>query len=73
MTYASNPSIDGQDPINAALVPPLKRSGNVRHTLTALPALPESALCFGVNRVRAFPSITTPPHLARLEGVAAIG
>jgi len=40
----SNPSIDGQDPINAALVPPLKRSGNVRHTLTALPALPELSL-----------------------------
>ena len=32
-----------------------------------------SALCFGVNHVRAFPSIRIPPHLARLEGVASIG
>src|SRR5713101_2901836 len=44
----SNPAIAGQDPINAALVPPLKRSGNVRHTLTALPALPE--LCLLLRR-----------------------
>ena len=31
------------------------------------------ALCFGVNHVRAFPSIRIPPHLARLEGVASTG
>src|SRR5215469_1941492 len=37
----SNSSIESQDPIDAALVPPLKRSGDVRHTLTALPALPQ--------------------------------
>src|SRR6266702_3935426 len=40
----SNSSIESQDPIDAALVPPLKRSGDVRHTLTALPALPEISL-----------------------------
>src|SRR5208282_5412015 len=40
----SNPSIDCQDPIDAALVPPRKRSGDVRHTLTTLPALPEFGL-----------------------------
>src|SRR6266568_346479 len=40
----SNSSIESQDPIDAALVPPLKRSGDVRHTLTALPALPELSL-----------------------------
>jgi hypothetical protein len=37
----SNSSIESQDPIDAALVPPLKCSGDVRHTLTALPALPQ--------------------------------
>src|SRR5262249_58422961 len=40
----SNPSIASQDPIDAALVPPLKRSRDVRHTLTALPALPQLSL-----------------------------
>src|SRR5262249_33341549 len=34
------------DPIDAALVPPLKRSRDVRHTLTALPALPQLSLLF---------------------------
>src|SRR5262249_53240283 len=33
-------------PIDAALVPPLKRSRDVRHTLTALPALPQLSLLF---------------------------
>ena len=42
----SNPSIASQDPIDAALVPPLKRSRGVRHTLTALPALPQLSLLF---------------------------
>src|SRR5262249_9495288 len=41
-----NPSIASQDPIDAALVPPLKRSRDVRHTLTALPALPQLSLLF---------------------------
>src|SRR5262249_51399938 len=40
------PSIASQDPIDAALVPPLKRSRDVRHTLTALPALPQLSLLF---------------------------
>src|SRR3974377_89702 len=40
----SNSSIESQHPIDAALVPPLKRSGDVRHTLTALTALPELSL-----------------------------
>src|SRR5271165_1623489 len=40
----SNSTIESQHPIDAALVPPLKRSGDVRHTLTALPALPELSL-----------------------------
>src|SRR5262249_40860299 len=42
----SNPSIASQNPIDAALVPPLKRSRDVRHTLTALPALPQLGLLF---------------------------
>src|SRR5262249_59961859 len=42
----SNPSIASQDPIDAALVPPFKRSRDVRHTLTALPALPQLSLLF---------------------------
>src|SRR5271169_3988640 len=40
----SNSTIESQHPIDAALIPPLKRSGDVRHTLTALPALPELSL-----------------------------
>src|SRR6185369_1036490 len=40
----SNSSIESQDPIDTALVPPLKRSGDVRHTLTALPAFPKFSL-----------------------------
>src|SRR6516162_4430985 len=42
----SNASIASQDPIDAALVPPLKRSRDLRHTLTALPALPQLSLLF---------------------------
>src|SRR5262245_19962650 len=37
----SNSSINSQYPIDTALVPPPKRSSDIRHTLTALPALPE--------------------------------
>src|SRR5258708_23604383 len=40
----SNSSIESKDPIDTALVPPLKRSGDVRHTLTALPAFPKFSL-----------------------------
>src|SRR6185369_8991195 len=39
-----NSSIESQDPIDTALVPPLKRSSDVRHTLTALPAFPKFSL-----------------------------
>src|SRR5215469_12652412 len=53
----SNPSIASQDPIDAALVPPLKRSRDVRHTLTALPALPQLSLLF-----RREPSPCMPLH-----------
>jgi len=50
-----------------------KRPGDIRHTLTVLPALPklspllrrEPYPCSRVHR--------TPPPLARLEGVASIG
>src|SRR6516225_2726002 len=42
----SNPAIASQDPIDAALGPPLKRPRDVRHTLTALPALPQLGLLF---------------------------
>src|SRR6267378_2718751 len=37
-------AIESQYPIDAALVPSLERSGNVSHTLTALPPLPELSL-----------------------------
>src|SRR5271169_2599494 len=40
----SDSSIESQHPIDAALVPPLKRSRDVRHTLTAPPALPQLSL-----------------------------
>src|SRR5271166_756653 len=40
----SDSTIESQDPIDAALVPPLKRPRDVGHTLTALPALPELSL-----------------------------
>src|SRR5512136_3355577 len=33
-------SMQSQDPIDAALVPPRKRAGDIRHTLTAPPSLP---------------------------------
>src|SRR6516225_6136760 len=54
----SNPSIASQDPIDAALVPPLKRSRDVRHTLTALPVLPQLSLLF-----RREPCPSMPLHL----------
>ena len=39
-----NSSVESQYSIDTALVPPLERSGDVRYTLTALPALPELSL-----------------------------
>src|SRR6266404_2614072 len=48
-----NPSVESQDPIDAALVPPLERPGNIGYTLTAPPALPQFSLLLGVNHVRA--------------------
>src|SRR5262245_1933706 len=41
-----NSSVESEDPIDTALVPPLERSGDVRYTLTALPALPQLSLLF---------------------------
>src|SRR6266849_2473657 len=69
----SNPAIAGQDPINAALVPPLKRSGDVRHTLTALPSLPKLCPLFRREPRPCIPLHRSPPNQARLEGVASIG
>src|SRR4029453_3063715 len=71
----SNSSIDSQDPIAPALIPPLKRSSDVRHTLTALPAFPELG---PLLRREPCPCVYMPLHprtsnLARLEGVASIG
>ena len=40
----SNSPIESQHPIDAALVPPLERSRDVRYTLTAPPALPQFSL-----------------------------
>jgi len=55
----SNASIESQDPIDAALVPPLKCSRDVRHTLTALPALPELSLLL---RREPYPCIPLHAH-----------
>ena len=68
----SNSSIESQDPIDAALVPSLKRSSDVRHTLTALPALPQLG-----PLLRREPCPCMPPHsrtsnLAELKGVASM-
>ena len=40
--------MESQDPMHAALVPPLKRSGDIRHTLTTLPALPKLSPLFRI-------------------------
>src|SRR5271165_2660739 len=40
----SDSATEGQDPIHAAFVPPLKSSRDVGHALTALPALPQFSL-----------------------------
>src|SRR6266436_1184006 len=69
----SNASIDCQHPLNAALVPPLKRSGDVRHTLTALPSLPKLYPLFRREPRPCIPLHRSPPNQARLEGVASIG
>src|SRR6516165_1023854 len=54
-----DPSIDSQDPIDAALIPSLKRSRDIRHTLTALPTLPKLS---PLLRREPCPSITLHPH-----------
>src|ERR1700687_2045137 len=55
----SNPSIESQDPIDAALVPPLKRSRDIGHTLTDLPALPKLSLLL---RREPYPCIPLHSH-----------
>src|SRR5271169_4884426 len=55
----SDSSIESQDPIDAPLVPPLKCSRDVRHTLTALPALPELSLLL---RREPYPCIPLHAH-----------
>jgi hypothetical protein len=46
-------AIERQNPINPALVPPAKHTGNVRYTLTAPPTLPQ----FGfLTRRKPYPS-----------------
>src|SRR5262249_55065134 len=55
----SNSSIESQHPIDAALVPPLKRSVDVRHSLTAPPALPELSLLL---RRKPCPCMPLHPH-----------
>ncbi len=52
-------TIERQDTIDAALVPPLQRSSDIRHALTVLQRSQSSALCCGVNHIRAVPSIAT--------------
>src|SRR5512144_888185 len=69
----SNAAVESQHTINAALVPSLKCAGNVRHTLTVLPSLPE--LCPLPWR-KPYPCILlhrSPPNPTRLEGVASTG
>jgi hypothetical protein len=69
----SNSSIDSQDPIDAALVPPPKRSSDIRHTLTALPALPELGPLLRREPCPCMPLHSRTSNLARLEGVASTG
>src|ERR1051326_6511809 len=64
----SNAAIDSQDSIDAALVPPLKRAGDIRHTLTALPALPKLCRLLRCEPGPCMPLHRPPPHPARLEG-----
>jgi hypothetical protein len=66
-------SMQSQDPIDATLVPPRKRAGDIRHTLTALPALPELCPLLGRDPCPCIPLHRSPPNQARLEGVAPIG
>ena len=52
-----------------ALVPPLKRPSDIRHTLSVLPALPKLS-----PLLRREPYPCSPLHpLARLEGIASTG
>src|SRR5271169_1419806 len=69
----SNSSLDSQHPIDAAFVPSLQRAGNVCHRLTALPPLPKLSSLLRREPSPRIPLHCTPPHMARLEGVASIG
>jgi hypothetical protein len=69
----SNATIESEDTIDAALVPPLKRPSDIRHTLTVLPALPKLSPLLRREPYPCSPLHRTPPPLARLEGVASIG
>jgi hypothetical protein len=42
--YRRNAAIESKYPVDPALVSPSKRTGDVRYTLTALPALPQLSL-----------------------------
>src|ERR1700756_3011095 len=69
----SNATIDSQDTIDTALVPPLKRPSDIRHTLTVLPALPKLSPLPRREPYPCSPLHRPPPPLARLEGVASNG
>src|SRR5690242_6917579 len=69
----SNATIDSQDTIDAAFVPPRRRPSDIRHTLTVLPALPKLSPLLRREPYPCSPLHRTPPPLARLEGVASTG
>src|SRR6516165_8664711 len=69
----SNATIESQDTIDTALVPPLRRPSDIRHTLTVLPALPKLSPLLRREPYPCSPLHRTPPSLVRLEGVASIG
>jgi len=67
-----DPATQRQDALHPALVPALKRPGNVGHALTRPPGFPEFGLLL---RRKPDPCNLrhTHPYPARLEGVASIG
>src|SRR5262249_53083970 len=69
----SNATIESQDAIDTALVPPLKCPSDIRNTLTVLPALPKLSPLLRREPYPCSPLHRTPPPLARLEGVASTG
>src|SRR5215475_45261 len=71
--WRSNSSIDSQYPIDTALVPPPKRTSDIRYTLTALPALPELGPLPCREPCPCMTLHSRTSHLVRLEGVASIG